>query len=255
MGSGSGDVDDGFALVALLLSGQPVAAIGSVFGNTSEEQAFENNRALSQLCGFQGSCLRGAEASRFLVSTQESLRVLALGPLTNIAAALEMEPALARRMTELIVVGANAASRGRWPPLWPFEFNLVRDRQATRTVLCSEVPLTIVPLDVARRLWITRQDLREVGGPVGAYLQQHADRWFRRARLLKWRGSVPLWDLVAALYVLEPSLFRLREDRVRFHDRGWIQFGNGPRPVRRVEGFDREAVWRHFVRMVSDRSS
>src|SRR5204863_73046 len=92
-----------------------------------------------------------SEASRFLAATPEPVRIVALGPLTNVAAALEAKPELARRIVELVVVGANPASRGRWPPLWPFEFNLTKDRRATSAVLGSEVPLTFVPLDAAKR--------------------------------------------------------------------------------------------------------
>src|SRR5215210_747606 len=61
-GSPRGDVDDAFAIAALLRSGLPVAALSSVAGNTSEALADRNNRTLGALCGYGGSYLRGVQA-------------------------------------------------------------------------------------------------------------------------------------------------------------------------------------------------
>ena len=61
-GSPRGDVDDAFAVAALLRSGLQVAALASVAGNTGEAEADRNNRTLGELCGFAGPYLRGVEA-------------------------------------------------------------------------------------------------------------------------------------------------------------------------------------------------
>src|ERR1700712_2555052 len=61
-GSPSGDVDDAFAIAALLRSGLPVAAVASVGGNTGEAAADRNNRALGEICGYPGPYLRGVQA-------------------------------------------------------------------------------------------------------------------------------------------------------------------------------------------------
>jgi inosine-uridine nucleoside N-ribohydrolase len=244
LGSPRGDVDDGFAVAALLLGSQGVAAVASVAGNTSEARAFENNRTLARLCGWDGPLLRGgAEAAGFLAASREPLRVAALGPLTNVAAGL----ALGARLAEVIVVGANASSRGRWPPVWPFEFNLFLDRPAARAVFDSAAPLTFVTLDVARRMLVTQADLDALAGPLGEHLRRESRRWFRRARFLRLSGAIRLWDLVAAYYALEPSLFRVQESCARLHPNGWIEFGAGERPVRMVRGFDPGDIWGRFV--------
>jgi inosine-uridine nucleoside N-ribohydrolase len=257
LGAPSGDVDDGFAITALLLGGARPAALASIHGNTTEEQAYEDNRVLARLCGFHGSLLRGcvstesppSEASRWLAAAGGPVRIVALGPLTNVARALQLQPALAGRVEELIVVGSNSSSRGRWPPYWPFEFNLVKDRSAARAVFDAALPLTLVPLDVARHLTVTVRELDELRGPVGEHVRRNALRWLHRARLWFWSGRVPMWDLVAALYVLDPQLVRLRETVARLHDSGRVEFGRGARLVKLVEGFDRDALWSRFVRL------
>ena len=170
--------------------------------------------------------------------------MLALGPLTDVAAALFA----GARIAEVILVGANLSSRGRWPPLWPFEYNLVKDRAATSAVFASAAPLVIVPLDVAKTLRMRPRDLAPLAGPLGAHLRDGSRRWLRRARLLAAR-SVPVWDLVAAMWLVDPSLFRVEERRAVAQASGWVEFGRG-RPVRVIAGFDPSAVWKRFAALL-----
>jgi len=229
--------------------------LGSTFGNTTETLAFANNRALASLCGYEGPLLHGAagpypaptEASRFLSARGGPLRIVALGPLTNIASALEADPSAGARWSEVVAVGSNAISLGRWPPWWPHEFNLTRDRRAASVVFASRAPLTLVPLDVARRLAISRPDLDSLRGPLGDHLRRGSRRWLLRARVLRFSRSFPAWDLVAALYVLEPSAFDLEIRTARFHPNGWVEYSAGSREVRLIRGFDPERLWRLFL--------
>jgi inosine-uridine nucleoside N-ribohydrolase len=255
LGSPAGDVDDGFALAWALLSGSPIAGVGSVYGNTSEAWADRNNRAVGGLCGFSGPHLRGAahaddhraETTTWLVNRSEPFRVLALGPLTTLAAALLREPALSRRIPQIVLVGGNRSSLGRWPPVWPFEFNLVKDPVAARRVVDSGVPITVVPLDVARRMTITAADLAALPGPLGDHLRRHSRRWFRRARCILLSRTIRIWDLVAASAALRPALVRTTPVHICVHDNGWLEFGSGGRDAWMVESFDRDALWQDFV--------
>lgn len=244
MGSGMGDVDDGLAVAALLRSGVPVAGLASVGGNTSEAKADRNNRALGKLCGFAGPYLRADRIDRFPI--EDPVRIVALGPLTNVAALL------GRRISEVILVGSNTSSPGRFPPWWPHEFNLTHDRPAARAVFNSSIPLTIVPLDVAREMRVGKRELKELRGELGEYLCRQSARWLRRSRLLRWSSTFPVYDLPAALYAIDPSLVEVEETTARVHRNLWIEFGKGGRPVRLVRGFDARALWRTFTDLVSE---
>lgn len=242
LGSPKGDVDDGLAIAALLKSGLPVAGVASVAGNTSEERADRNNRELGALCGYAGPYFRGAAAW-----PPGPLRVLALGPLSNVAAALARQ----QPVSEVVLVGGNSTSPGRFPPWWPHEFNLTKDRPATRAVFASDLPLTVVPLDVARRLGVGKPDLAQLRGPLGGLLRDQSRRWLRRSRLLRWSSTFPAFDLVAALYAIDPAGIEVEETRVRVHPNVWIEFGAGERRVKVVRGFDRDELWRRFVALVN----
>jgi inosine-uridine nucleoside N-ribohydrolase len=177
--------------------------------------------------------------------------VVALGPLTNLAAALRACPAVAGRIVEVIAVGSNRRSRGRWPPWWPFEFNLTLDRTATRVVFESEIRLVLVPLDVARRLRVTPADLAAIPGVLGDHLRRHSRRWLRRALLVRGRRAFPVWDLVAALLIVEPGLFTVELGVARLGRNGWLEHGAGTRPVTVVRKFDRQRAWQRFLALVA----
>jgi inosine-uridine nucleoside N-ribohydrolase len=263
LGSPRGDVDDAFALAALLTAGAPVAALSSVAGNTSEPRAFTNTRRLAELCGYSGPILRGAStpdlpgridrAVDLWGDPARPLRLLALGPLTNVAAVLAAAQRLGMRpaLSEVVLVGSNLSSRGRWPPLWPHEFNLTKDRSAARAVFASDLPLTVVPLDIARRLSISRSDLFQLSGDLGAYLRRGSARWLRRATLLRGHPRFAVFDLAAAAYALDPTLVETRETTARVNQRLWLEYGRGGRAVRVVTDLDRGAIWRRFVGWVN----
>ncbi len=250
-GSPRGDVDDAFAVAALLRGGLPVAALASVAGNTSEARADRNNRTLGPLCGFAGPYLRGVEVGeridRAELWRRGPVRFVALGPLTNLAALLGRGAGI----SEAVLVGGNLTSRGRFPPWWPHEFNLTKDPAATRAVFASELPLTVVPLDVARRLRAGPAELRALQGELGDFLRRCAVRWSRRSLLVRGSRRFPVFDLAAAAYVLDPSLVTVEETRARLHSNLWVEFGAGERRLKVVRGLDVEAVWERFRGLVS----
>ncbi|HTG35706.1 MAG TPA: nucleoside hydrolase [Thermoanaerobaculia bacterium] len=248
-GSPSGDVDDAFAIAALLRSGLPVAAVSSVSGNTSETLADRNNRVLGKLCEYEGPYLRGVEAGDVpdridRADLRAPLRFVALGPLTNLAAVLT-------HCSEAVLVGSNLTSHGRFPPWWPHEFNLTKDRAATRAVFASDLPLTVIPLDVARRLRAGPRELRDLQGPLGDFLRHHSERWSRRSLLLRGSRRFPVFDLAAAAYAIDPSLMTVEESRVCLHSNLWVEYGRGERRVTVVRALDAAAIWERFVRLVS----
>ena len=253
MGSDKGDVDDGFAIAALLSAKIPVAALASVWGNTTVDRAHPNNQALAKLFNYQDPCLRGAasakagptEASRFLVENSAPKRVLALGPLSNVAQALRDG---ASGIDEVVVVGSNYSSWGRWPPVWPYEFNLAKDKTATREVFASRTPLTFVPLDVACLMRVGREDLARLPGEKGEYFRRHCERWLQRKQKMG-SSTFAAWDYVAAYYAINPAAFQIKQTKALMHPNGWIQFGKGVRPVKVVLAYDRGALWAAFVRL------
>jgi hypothetical protein len=161
------EADDQYAIVhALLTPKLEVRAItaehfGTLWGPSEQgqEQSLAEARRITELLASPVPVLRGApcplpggtqavesDAARFIVA--EALReddrplfVLNQGPLTNLASALLLEPAVATRLTA-VWIGGGPYPDGGW------EFNLINDIAAANVVMASRAELWQIPLNV-----------------------------------------------------------------------------------------------------------
>jgi ribokinase len=74
------------------------------------------------------------------------LRVLAIGPLTNLARALELEPNLPQLVKELTIMGGAVRAPGNRTPF--AEANIANDPEAAAAVFDANWSFALVPLDV-----------------------------------------------------------------------------------------------------------
>jgi purine nucleosidase/pyrimidine-specific ribonucleoside hydrolase len=135
------------------------------------------------------------------------LVVVALGPLTNLALALERDrPALAG-VRAVVAMGGSAALGGNVTAA--AEFNVFVDPEAAAAVLTARLPLTLVPLDVTSQVvWpaarIDRLPGRSDGSAAG-FAGALAGRGLALARAAGHEGIV-LHDPLAVAVALDPSL-------------------------------------------------
>ena len=205
LGAPRGDVDDGLALAAVVLATQgadsiwTLAGVSAVEGNTDAATAAGCARGLLGALGAAVPVFEQAQAAAALAALPEGASLVALGPLTNVAAALALDPTLAARV-DVRVVG-TVLSPWRHPVYHASDLNLRRDRTAARVVLDAPLRRRIFPLEVVQALRIREVDLDRLGeaGPAGAYLALHSRRWMRRSRWRNLGRGFPAWDLVPAL--------------------------------------------------------
>lgn len=89
------------------------------------------------------------------------LELLTLGPLTNLASALVIDPGLARRVRHLTFMGGAVHHRGNITPR--AEFNVWADPEALQVVLRSGIPYTMIGLDATEQALLTRAELDLLG--------------------------------------------------------------------------------------------
>jgi purine nucleosidase/pyrimidine-specific ribonucleoside hydrolase len=95
-----------------------------------------------------------AEILHQLSVTPEPISIIALGPLTNIAAAIEKDRDTMSTTKQIISMGGAISVSGNVTPV--AEFNIYVDPHAARIVFDSGIPLTVVGLDVTTQVGLTR---------------------------------------------------------------------------------------------------
>jgi inosine-uridine nucleoside N-ribohydrolase len=83
--------------------------------------------------------------------------LVCIGPLTNLAMAIRLEPSILQAIPEVIIMGGALRHPGNTTP--QAEFNTYCDPHAAHIVFHSGLPITLVPLDVTYQVVLTQQDV------------------------------------------------------------------------------------------------
>jgi purine nucleosidase len=135
--------------------------------------------------------------------------LVATGPLTNIAQALQQDPGAMAAISEIVWMGGSSDVGNHTPVA---EFNAFADPEALAVVLASGLPLRMFGLNLCRQLLLTRahvQALQALPGPVAACVAGHVDA-YQRIRSADGSVPMPLYDPVVALWLMRPDLFDCR---------------------------------------------
>lgn len=152
------------------------------------------------------------------------LTIIALGPLTNIARAVQRAPEIMRRVGRVVIMGGAIAVPGNVNPV--AEFNIFVDPHAADIVFASRLPITLIPLDVTRQVRLTQALLRRyVRGP-GTTLVQAVRHMTRHVLDGPQRTQgMAMHDPLAVAVALDASLVRTTSLPVAVETRGQQTLG------------------------------
>lgn len=191
-------IDDALGLILALASDElKVEAVITVFGNVDVNQTTQNALKVLSICGRDelppvgrgcASSLRGRlrvlrdahgkdglgncslPTPSITLTSEDGIELLktcllkgkvdtiiATGPLTNIARVLLQEPQAAKRIRNLVVMGGAFHLPGNFAR--EAEFNFYSDPEAAQVVLNSQAVVTLVSLDLTRKVILKDEDL------------------------------------------------------------------------------------------------
>lgn len=228
------DPDDCFALLLLAKADVQVAGVSAVAGNAPLEVTLRTTGELASLLDLPMRNLEGA-------LREGPLTIVALGPLTNIAAVLEGHPELRSNVARVVAVmgrrpghlfhpseGAGGGMLLGHGPVFT-DFNFEQDSQAAARVLAMGVPMTLVPYEAARQVTFTEADLAKIAatGRAGLWVAERSRGWLDFWREEIGREGFYPFDALAAAYAVRPDLFdcALAGARVAEDDRLWGREG------------------------------
>ena len=158
-----------------------------------------------------------------LVHTHGSdLTIVALGPLTNIARAVQQAPEIMRQLGRLIIMGGAIGVSGNVTAT--AEFNIFVDPHAADIVLTAGMPITLVPLDITRQVRLTQEFLHQAA-PGGSNPLATAIRRMTRDMLRSPSPGMPMHDPLAVAVAIDPSLVHCTRLPLRVETQGNHTFG------------------------------
>ena len=181
------------------------------------------------------------------------LTLVTLGPLTNLAIALNVEPNLPELLKSVVMMGGAYSVPGNTTPA--AEFNILVDPEAAEQVFTARFPtLTTVGLDVTERVALTRDDWDAVNAastiPPPATLLREVGK-FAFSRL--GREQFSLHDPLSVAVAIDPTLIDVRELAVAIDfvepERGRTRIV-GPGSVRVAISVDAQRALEEFRRTV-----
>ncbi|HSY85047.1 MAG TPA: nucleoside hydrolase [Verrucomicrobiae bacterium] len=144
----------------------------------------------------------------------KSVTLAAIGPLTNVAAALQRAPGIGAALAELVIMG-GATSKIGGNMSSHAEFNIFVDPEAAAVVFASGLPITLVPLDLSHQMLASLARIERfaaIGGPVGQAVAGML-RYFHD-------GDGHLHDPLTIAWLLRPDLFTGRRAKIHIETSG-----------------------------------
>ena len=138
----------------------------------------------------------------------EEITILALGPLTNVARALQRDPDVPGEVGQLVMAGGAVKTSGNVTPA--AEFNVFCDPRSAQSVFRSPTTKTLVPLDVSQQVVMTYDmldHLPEESTRAGEFLRRIISYAFRTHRNVLGLEGIYLQDAVALVALTNPELF------------------------------------------------
>jgi len=97
-----------------------------------------------------------------IMNNPGKITLVTIGPLTNVATAILLEPKIIHNIKEIIMMGGVTRLGSNGIDLEPYEHNVSCDPEAASIVFDSGINITMVGLDVTRQLFISRSENKEI---------------------------------------------------------------------------------------------
>lgn len=239
--TGTGNTTYRAALVAKLLqiAGRTDIPIGIGLHQSDEtgpQAAWLNGFSLADYPGkvYENGVSALIEA---VMASPEPVTLLCLGPVPNIAAALEWEPRLAERAK---IVGMFGSVRKGYDGRAEIsrEYNVYADADACRKMFAAFPSVTITPLDTCGLVKLTDERYAQVRDSADPLMRAVIENYRIWARHVTWTrvdaetGSSTLFDTVAVYLAFAEDLLEMEEVGLRVTEEGYTVIDETVKPIR-----------------------
>jgi inosine-uridine nucleoside N-ribohydrolase len=139
----------------------------------------------------------------------DEVTLIAVGPLTNLALAIQKDPEGMRKLKEIVVMGGAVRTGGNTTP--HAEFNIFSDPLAAKEVFGSKLSITLVPLDVTHQVSLTPQQMEQRVTPINTSFSKfaiEATGYDSSRHQFRNKDLIHLHDPLAVGVVVDPELVK-----------------------------------------------
>ena len=161
-----------------------------------------------------------------LISQHACITLVTVGPLTNIAVAIILEPRITKNVKETIIMGGAVTVAGNITS--DAEFNIYSDPEAAKIVFTSGIPTTLVGLDVTMKTLLKKEHLKQilkVDTPVTRFLEKIVKHYMRFYKNIVNVDGCGLHDPLAVGVTIDKTLVRKKPIFVDVETKGEITYG------------------------------
>ncbi len=155
------------------------------------------------------------------------ITLIAIGPLMNVGAAIEKDPATFRKLKRVVMMGGSIkrgyGDLGYGPPMPPQpEWNILNDIPSAQKLFAAGVPLFVMPLDSTQLKMdeIKRAFLFNQGTPITDALTLLYHQWGQE--------TPTLFDPMTIAFLVNPTLCPVRPMHIRVDEKGFTRPDPGP---------------------------
>ncbi len=175
---------------------------------------------------------------RIVRESPGEITIVAVGPLTNVALALRSDPELAAMIPQIAIMGGSLSGGNITPAA---EFNLYVDPEAARIVFDAQIPLTMVGLDVTRKVLLSEAQIRQLesaNDPVSRTAGKVMRATYERMQKGGEVRVIAMHDPLTVASLIDPDVITLQDYYVEIETEGEWTAGqtlgyDGHAPVRK----------------------
>jgi inosine-uridine nucleoside N-ribohydrolase len=178
------------------------------------------------------------------------ITLIAIGPLMNVGAAIDKDPATFRKLKRVIIMGGSIkrgyGDLGFGPPQPPQpEWNILNDIPSAQKLFAAGVPLFVMPLDATQLKLdeVKRAFLFSQGTPLTDALTLLYHQWGQE--------TPTLFDPMTIAFLVNPTLCPVQPMRIRVDDKGFTRPDPGPPNAQVCLDSNPDAFFRFYLSRVA----
>ena len=188
-----------------------------------------------------------------LQAASKPVTLMVTGPLTTVAEAIAIEPAIVDRIAEIVWMGGALTVAGNVQKVFALEhdgtaeWNVFWDAIAAKQIWDSDIPITLCPLDLTNGVPVTSKFIRQ----LTKQRQHPVSDLVGLCYSLAIPQDFYCWDILATAYLARPELYRVEERETDIITTGTSQgqtvLKAGGKKIRVMTEVDKERFYSYLL--------